>query len=101
MFISRKANVGEHISGGEQLSPDLIRQVQGEVGLEETAVQLTPLSTNVHAPDETLALASTQLIHSHLQNCKEALLLAQVIYTLLLIIILTMFYTPLYSFIRY
>ncbi len=73
----RKVTVGEHVTGGEELSPDLIRQVEGEIGLEETGLRLNPLSPDM-SPDESLALASAQLIHDHLQSSNETLLLAQV-----------------------
>ncbi len=71
--------MGEHVTGGEDLSPDLIRQVEGQIGLEETGVRLTALPPDIMGPDETLATASAQLINDHLETSAETLLLAQVL----------------------
>ena len=72
---------GEHVVGGEDLPPDLIRQVEGQVGLEETGIRLSPLPVDI-IPDETLAMASAQLIQEHLENSSDSLILAQVNLTL-------------------
>ena len=66
------------MTGGDDLSPELIRQVEGQIGLEETGVRLTGLPPDILGPDETLAIASAQLINDHLEHSAETLLLAQV-----------------------
>ncbi|CAG7719946.1 unnamed protein product [Allacma fusca] len=76
LTVSWKVTVGEHVTGGDDLPPDLVRQVDGQIGLEETGVRLTPLPPDI-IPDETLAMASAQLITDHLETSADLLLLAQ------------------------
>jgi len=70
--------VGEYVTGGENLSADLIRQGEGQIGLEEIGVRLAALPPDILGPDESLSTASAQLINEHLESSADALLLAQV-----------------------
>lgn len=70
-------SVGEHVSGGDEIPGDLIRLVDGEIALEETGVRLDPLPGDI-IHDETLSMASAQLIEEHISQSSDALLLAQV-----------------------
>lgn len=75
--ISWKVTVGEYIAGGKHAVPDeLIKKADGQIGMEETGVRLTPLPADI-VSDDSLAIASSQLINEHLQMSQNSLLLAQ------------------------
>lgn len=73
----RKVNVGEYITGGDDVPHDFLRQADGQIGIEETGIRVPPLPADI-VSDETLAMASAQLISEHLQISSNVLLLAQV-----------------------
>lgn len=56
---------------------DLLRGAEGHIGLEDFGVRLSPLPSDLIA-DESLTMASVQLINEHIQNSSDSLLLAQV-----------------------
>ncbi len=56
---------------------DLLRGAEGQIGIEDFGINLSPLPSDVIA-DESLALASNQLINQHIHNSQDSLLLAQV-----------------------
>lgn len=70
-------NVGEYVTGAEEIPMDMLRSAEGQIGIEDFGVHLSPLPSDVIA-DETLAVASLQLINEHIQNSSDSLLLAQV-----------------------
>ncbi|XP_035709008.1 protein SSUH2 homolog isoform X1 [Folsomia candida] len=76
LSVSWKVNIGEHITGADEIETDLLRGAEGQIGIEDFGVHLTPLPADVIA-DETLAMASIQLINEHIQNSSDSLLLAQ------------------------
>lgn len=65
------------MTGGDEIPTDLLRSAEGKIGMEDVGVRLDPLPSDITA-DETLPLASAQLINEHIQNSSESLLLAQV-----------------------
>jgi hypothetical protein len=69
--------VGEHVAGGEEMPSDLLRNAEGQIGIEETGVRLSPLPADIISED-SLAVASVQLINDHMKNSSGTLLLAQV-----------------------
>ncbi|CAL8082576.1 unnamed protein product [Orchesella dallaii] len=76
LTVSWKVNVGEYITGGDEVPHDLLRQADGQIGIEETGIRVAPLPSDI-VSDETLAMASAQLISEHFQVSSNALLLAQ------------------------
>jgi len=75
----RKVNVGEHVAGEEEVPPDLLRYAEGQIGIEETGVRLSPLPGDIIS-DDSLASASVHLINDHIKNSEGSLLLAQVFF---------------------
>jgi hypothetical protein len=63
------------------LPEELFRSVTGQIAFEEEAPRVTPIN---HFPDETINMASVQLLQSHAQMQVEQRLLAQVFYIFIL-----------------
>ncbi|KAF4532783.1 hypothetical protein B566_EDAN003564 [Ephemera danica] len=77
LTITWKVNSSEHIVERMSLPEELVRSVTGQIAFEEEAPRVTPIN---HFPDETINMASVQLLQSHAQIQTEQRLLAQVLY---------------------
>lgn len=73
--LNRKVNTSEHIVQRSSLPEALIREVSGQVVVEEEAAQVAPLA---HCPDAAIDLASAQLILEHADRLSDQRVLAQV-----------------------
>lgn len=58
----RKVNTSEHIVRKGGLPEELVKEVSGQVAFEEEGPRIFPLS---QFPDNTINLASAQLVNSH------------------------------------
>ncbi|XP_043230699.1 protein SSUH2 homolog [Amphibalanus amphitrite] len=74
LTISWKVTTSEHIVEHSSLPEELIREVSGQVAVEEEAAAVAPLT---HYPDAAINLASAQLILEHQQKLCEQRVLAQ------------------------
>ncbi|XP_065348432.1 protein SSUH2 homolog isoform X1 [Cloeon dipterum] len=74
LTISWKVNSAEHIVERLSLPEDLVKSVSGQVAFEEEAQQVLPIG---HFPDETINMASTQIVHAHAQAFSDQKLIRQ------------------------
>ncbi|XP_037078373.1 protein SSUH2 homolog isoform X2 [Pollicipes pollicipes] len=74
LTISWKVNTSEHIVQRSSLPEELIREVSGQVAVEEEAPAVAPLS---HYPDAAINMASAQLMLEHADKFSEQRVLAQ------------------------
>jgi hypothetical protein len=75
LTISWKLNSSEHIVERLSLPEDLVKSVTGQVAFEEEAPQVVPIG---HFPDETINMASAQLVHTHAHTFSDQKLVRQV-----------------------
>ncbi|XP_066995275.1 protein SSUH2 homolog isoform X2 [Anabrus simplex] len=74
LTITWKLNTSEHITERVSLPEKLVRVASGEVAFEEEGPTVSPV---VKFPDETINLASAQLLQQHKRAYKDLKLLAQ------------------------
>lgn len=76
LTVTWRANTSEHIVDKSSRLPDqLIRAVSGQIVYEEQADRITPLQ---HFADQTISLASAQLVLDHNRQWPDQKILAQV-----------------------
>jgi len=75
LTISWKVNSSEHVVERMSLPEDMVKSVTGQVAFEEEAPQVLPIG---HFPDETINMASAQLVHAHANNFTDQRLVRQV-----------------------
>ena len=73
----RKVHTSEHIVRKGGLPEELVKEVSGQVAFEEEGPRIYPLS---QFPDNTINLASAQLVNNHKNAFLDEKIIAQVKY---------------------
>lgn len=71
----RKVNSSEHIAGNTDIPSTMLKVVTGQVAFEEEGQRVQPLHQFL---DESINIASIQIIHKHLEDYHDQKMLGQV-----------------------
>ena len=74
LTVTWKTNLSEHIVERMSVPENLVRNVSGVVAFVEEGPRILPIS---HFPDETINMASAQLLRDHERDFNSQLILAQ------------------------